>query len=253
MFEMVNILEAAFLGLISGLLPVYIGLLPISLLKRLSISTRSLLVNFSLGILLFLFADVTSEAIDLSKSTWQGSLLLTLGIALGLIIPGIISLRKTSGGNAISSDDKQKNEAGFFRSYLISFGIGLHNLGEGLALGAAYGSGQLSLTFLLPIGFALHNGTEGLAISGPILESKFSIKEPIAMGFIAGFPTIIGSMIGSVAYSDLFGALFFSLASGALLFVVLELARRSLPSWRLYWGVLLGILVMFFTDLLLSL
>jgi ZIP family zinc transporter len=249
---MASILEAAFLGLISGLIPVYMGLLPIPLLKRLSLTTRSLLISFSLGILLFLFADVTSEAIDLSKTTWQGSILLTLGMTLGLIIPSIISLRKTGGGIVTLSEPKQKSEAGFFQSYLISFGIGLHNLGEGLALGAAYGSGQLSLTFLLLVGFALHNGTEGLAISGPILESKFSIKEPLVMGFIAGFPTIIGSMIGSIAYSDLFGALFFSLASGALLFVVIELAKRSPPSLRLYFGILLGIFVMLFTDLLLS-
>ncbi|MCX6642557.1 MAG: ZIP family metal transporter [Candidatus Bathyarchaeota archaeon] len=240
---MTNILEAAFLGLISGLLPVYLGLLPIPLLKRLSPTIRSLLVNFSLGILLFLFADVTMEAFDLAKTTWQGSLLVVLGLTFGLIMPGLNSLRRNIG---------EKGDNTFLSSYLISFGIGLHNLGEGLALGAAYGSGQITLTTLLLVGFALHNGTEGLAISGPILENRFGLKEPLIMGFIAGFPTIIGSMIGSIAYSDLFGDLFFSLASGALLFVVLELARRSHSSKTLYLGLILGILVMYFTDLLLS-
>ena len=249
---MVSILSAALLGLIAGLLPVYIGLLPIPLLKRFSPSTRSLLVSFSLGILLFLFADVTGEAIESAKTTWQGSLLLLSGLALGLFIPGAISLRRGNEGITGLSDAEHERGVSLFPSYLISLGIGLHNLGEGLALGAAYGSGQISLTMLLVVGFTLHNGTEGLAISGPLLENRVSLKEPLIMGFIAGFPTIIGSVIGSIAYSDLFGVLFFSLASGALLFVVLELARRSRPSKGLYTGIVLGILVMYLTELLLS-
>jgi zinc transporter ZupT len=72
------------------------------------------------------------------------------------------------------------------------------------------------------------------------------------MGFLAGFPTIVGCIIGSIAYSDLLGALFFSVAGGALLFVVVELLRKAPPSRGTYLGLTIGILLMYFTDLLLS-
>jgi ZIP family zinc transporter len=249
---MVSVISAALLGLISGLVPVYLGLLPIPLLKRLSPYTRSLLVSFSLGILVFLFADVTGQAVESAKKTWQGSLFLVSGLVLGLLLPSIISLKRNTGGNVSSPKAEPRRSVGLFSAYLISFGIGLHNLGEGLALGAAYGGGQISLTTLLVVGFTLHNGTEGLAISGPILDDRVGLKEPLIMGFIAGFPSVIGSVLGSIAYTDLFGVLFFSLASGALLYVIFELARLSHPSKALYSGMILGILVMYFTDLLLS-
>lgn len=135
---------------------------------------------------------------------------------------------------------------------MISVGIGLHNLGEGLAIGSAYSSGQLGLTTILVVGFALHNGTEGLGISGPISDAPIRFREPFVMGFLAGFPTIIGSAIGSIAYSDLWGTLFFSVAGGALLFVVVELLRRAQPSKGTFSGLAFGILLMYFTDLLLS-
>ena len=144
------------------------------------------------------------------------------------------------------------DDARFLTAYIISVGIGLHNLGEGLAIGSAYVAGQLALTNTLVVGFALHNGTEGLGISGPISDAPFHIREPLAMGFLAGFPTIVGCVIGSIAYSDLLGALFFSVAGGALLFVVVELLRRASPSRGTYLGLATGILLMYFTDLLLS-
>ena len=114
--------------------------------------------------------------------------------------------------------------------YIISFAIGMHNLGEGLALGSAYAAGQFALTTLLVVGFALHNGTEGIAISGPVSDIQVRKRELALMGFLAGAPTIIGSILGSQFYSEVAGALFFSIAAGALLYVIVELLRRAQSS-----------------------
>jgi len=137
-------------------------------------------------------------------------------------------------------------------AYVISAAIGLHNLGEGLAIGAAYAGGQLALTTVLVVGFALHNGTEGMAIAGPVSEIPIHARDPLIMGFMAGFPTVLGSILGATLYSELAGIFFFSMAAGALLYVTIELTRRAQIPKSTFTGVALGILLMYFTDLLLA-
>ena len=246
---MVDVLYAAAIGCVAGLIPVYLGLLPLPLFRRLSPSKRSFLTAFSIGILLFLFIDVTGEAVDLSKQYAYGPLLFTAGLAIGLGIPLLISTRRYHAGDRSSS---ASDAARSLTAYIISVAIGLHNLGEGLAIGSAYAAGQLALTTVLVIGFALHNGTEGMAISGPASDIPVRARDPVIMGFLAGFPTVIGSIIGSVFYSSLAGAFFFSTAAGALLFVVVELLRRAQSPRNTFAGLLVGILLMYFTELLLT-
>jgi len=248
---MVDILHSIALGFIAGLIPVYLGLLPLPLFRRLSTSKRNLLISFSIGILLFLFVDVTGEAVELSKQTAYSSFLFLIGLVVGVGVPLAISSRKqrVSGESStpgVNSADKS------LTAYIISGAIGLHNLGEGLALGAAYAGGQLALTTILVIGFALHNGTEGMAIAGPISDIHIRAKEPLLMGLLAGFPTIVGSIVGSMFYSDLAGALFFSTAAGALLYVIIELTKRAYSPKSTFTGIVIGILLMYITDLLLS-
>ena len=249
---MVDVFYSAALGFVSGLVPVYFGLLPLPFFRRLSPSKRNLLISFSIGILLFLFVDVTEEASELSKQTGEiGPLLFAIGLVIGVGVPFMISSRRHMVGresSAIATNSAYKSLA----AYIISVAIGLHNLGEGLALGAAYAGGQFVLTTVLVIGFALHNGTEGLAISGPISDIPTRARDPVLLGFLAGFPTVIGSIIGSIFYSDLAGALFFSTAAGALIYVVIELLRRAQTPKSTFTGLLIGILLMYFTDLLLS-
>jgi ZIP family zinc transporter len=135
-------------------------------------------------------------------------------------------------------------------------GIGLHNFGEGLALGASYAAVTHGLTGVLVVGFALHNGTEGMRITGPISSLPMKLKEPALMGFLAGFPTILGSVVGSLVYSQLVGALFFSAAAGAILYVIIELLRitHAGPTGsRAAIALLVGILLMYFTELIFSL
>ena len=248
---MADILYSIALGLVAGLIPVYLGLLPLPLFRRLPPSSRNLVISFSTGILLFLFSDVTGTAIELAGKAGPGPFLFAIGLVLGLASPFAIASRGR-GTNRLPSVGAMQSDSKFFTAYMISVGIGLHNLGEGLAIGSAYASGQLALTTILVVGFALHNGMEGLGISGPISDAPIHFREPLVMGFLAGFPTIIGSVIGSIAYSDLGGTLFFSVAGGALLFVVVELLRRAYPSKGTFSGLAMGILLTYFTDLLLS-
>ena len=109
----------------------------------------------------------------------------------------------------------------------------------------------MDLTTILLVGFALHNGTEGIAITGSIMGTPIRIREELQMGFMAGFPTVLGSVLGSIKYSNLLGALFFSVTAGALLYVVLEILSRARSSKTAFAGILIGILLMYFTDLLL--
>ncbi len=247
---MVDVLYSITLGIVAGLVPVYLGLLPVPLFRRLSSSKRNLLLSFSIGILLFLFADVTGEGVDLSKLVNFGSLLFAAGLIIGALVPFLVSTRRHSTKDPSNTSNITSKS---LTVYIISFAIGMHNLGEGLALGASYAAGQLALTTLLVVGFALHNGTEGIAISGPVSDIPVHLRELLLMGFLAGFPTVVGSVIGSMFYSDFAGALFFSIAAGALLYVVVELLRRAQSSKSTIAGLLIGILLMYFTDLLLSL
>ena len=248
---MADLIYPIMLGFIAGVVPVYLGLLPVPFLRRLSRPKRDLLVSFSLGILLFLFVDVTTEAIEISKQAAYSPLLFTVGLVLGLGVPFAVSLKRRRDSSNHPSLDKDRAIKSF-TAYVISVAIGLHNLGEGLSIGAAYAGGQLGLTTLLVVGFVIHNGTEGIAISGPISSISIKAKELFLMGFLAGSPTVVGSVVGSILYSDLAGVLFFSTAAGALLYVIVELNRTSSPSKSTFIGIVIGILLMYFTDFLLS-
>jgi len=207
------------------------------------------MVSFSVGILLFLFADVTGEAVELAGHTWYGAMLFAVGLLIGVGVPFAISSKRQR-ANEDPSDLIGQTRT--LTAYIVSLAIGLHNLGEGLAIGAAYAGGQFALTTVLVVGFALHNGTEGIAIAGPVSEIHFRIRDPLVMGFVAGFPTVLGSILGATFYSELAGGLFFSLAAGALLYVIIELTKRAQAPKSTFVGIVMGILLMYLTDLLLT-
>ncbi len=249
---MADLAFSIFLGVIAGLIPVYLGLIPTPYFKRASPARRNLLISFSLGVLLFLFVEVASNATELAKSASWGPLLFALGLVLGVGSPALVShRRRIRHVKNPPPTEATKSTAKMFTAYMISLGIGLHNLGEGLALGASYATGQLALTATLVIGFAIHNGTEGMGISGPISDFPVRFKEPLLLGFLAGFPTVLGSAIGFLAYSSQIGSLFFSAAAGALLYVIIELLQISYSPKNTFVGVTVGILLMYLTGLLL--
>ncbi len=248
---MADLAFSIFLGVIAGLIPVYLGLIPTPYFKKASPSQRNFLISFSLGVLLFLFVEVGSNATELARSSSWGPPLFALGLVLGVGSPALVSHRRRIRQVKNPLTEATKTTAKMFTAYMISLGIGLHNLGEGLALGASYATNQLALTTTLVIGFAIHNGTEGMGISGPISDFPVRFKEPLLLGLIAGFPTVLGSAIGFLAYSSQIGSLFFSAAAGALLYVIIELLQISYSPKNTFVGVTIGILLMYTTGLLL--
>lgn len=255
---MTDLLYAGFLGLVAGFIPVYMGLAPLGYLRRLSDTWRTALLSLSAGILLFLFADVAAEGVEFADAG-NVPYLFVVGLLLGLLVPVAVSrrgsIRRAGPAPAAPADARPavSGAAKLFTAYSISFGVGLHNFGEGLAIGTAYAAGALSLTTLLVLGFFLHNSMEGLGITAPIASIRTRWREPVMLGFLAGFPTVLGSMVGSVAASDALSALFFAAAAGALLFVIVELLRLTAapkPTVSVYAGIALGVLVMYATGLL---
>jgi ZIP family zinc transporter len=256
---MFSLLYVLFLGIVAGLLPVYLGLVPLWFLRRISETWRGFLVSVSLGILLFLFADVTGESLTLAGPPGLSSPLFVVGITLGVFAPVYVARKRRLDyiiTRERSGDNPDMKKLGFFTAYMLSVGIGMHNFGEGLAIGAAYSAGQFVLTSVLVVGFALHNGTEGFGIAAPISTVHLKLKDPLTLGLIAGFPTVIGSAVGYLAYSAYLGVFFFAVAAGALLYVIVELLRIANVYPRVettFAGITFGMLLMFGTNLLLSL
>jgi len=137
-------------------------------------------------------------------------------------------------------------------AWLIALGIGLHNLGEGLAIGSAYVLGEMSLGAMLVIGFTIHNATEGIAIVAPILKDRVHIKRLIGLGALAGIPTIFGCWIGAFTYSSLWSILFLGIGAGALIQVILVILSRRTTTEILQplniLGLILGFLFMYGTG-----
>ncbi len=147
--------------------------------------------------------------------------------------------------------------AGFALALLIAIGIGVHNFGEGLAIGASFALGELQLGTFLIVGFMIHNVTEGLGIATPIAKTRVRVLALAALVLVAGAPTILGAWIGGYSSSDVLGALFFGIAAGAAFQVVVEVGRyvaRTAPgglrSGYSIGGFVAGVAAMYATGIL---
>ncbi len=243
----------ALIGLYVGMIPVAIGLLWYPLLRRLEQRWIHFALALTAGLLIFLGIDALHEALEAAEqvaSAFQGVGLVFVAMLGTLLLLQAISRRSVSEGG-------QRGRLSV--AILIALGIGLHNLGEGLAIGAAYSLGEAALGAFLIIGFMLHNTTEGLGIVAPIAKDRPRIRTLIGLGLLAGAPTILGAWIGGLAYSPLYATIFLSVGVGAIAQVVIALygvvARESSGS---VWspvnavGVLAGLLVMYGTGLLVA-
>ncbi len=142
-------------------------------------------------------------------------------------------------------------------SLLIAVGIGLHNFGEGLAIGASAATGAIGLATILVIGFALHNATEGFGIVAPLAADGDppSWRFLLLMGLIGGGPTFVGTAVGRQFTSPAVSVVFLTLAAGSIIYVVIQLvgvAHKSQRKDLLYWGVLLGLAAGFITDMVVT-
>ncbi|HET6702987.1 MAG TPA: ZIP family metal transporter [Gemmatimonadaceae bacterium] len=241
----------ALLGVYVGVIPVFLGLLWFPALRTASRRWLDFFLALTVGLLIFLGVDAFAEALETATrvpGAFQG---------LGLVLLGVLGTPLALA--AIGHRGRAKREASspFHVALLIAIGIGLHNLGEGLAIGAAYSTGAIALGTFLIIGFLLHNTTEGLGILAPIAKEQPSIGRLAMLGAIAGVPTVLGAWIGAFTYSPLWTTLFFAIGAGAIVQVVWELiklfARRSeggLTAPMNVAGLMAGLLIMYLTGLL---
>jgi zinc transporter ZupT len=249
------------LGAYAGVVPVFLGLLWYPFLRSLGSSGVHFVLSLTVGLLVFLGVETLHEAFEVADrvpAAYQGVALILLGVAGTLIALAAAGARKPRAAQIASSAD-----SGAWRlASLISLGIGLHNLGEGLAIGASYVLGEVALGVFLLVGFTLHNTTEGLAILAPLLRARVSIGRLALLGALAGVPTIIGAWVGGFVYSDAASLLFLAIGAGAIFQVVYQVLRFQSreaglvpalirPAGSL--GLATGFLVMYGTGLLVSL
>lgn len=249
----------ALIGLLVGVIPVALGLAWLPSLRRADPRWVAAFMALTAGLLSFLALDALAEALDLQArlpSGLQGPGLILLGVAASYLGLTFVAQRFSTRGNR----DRSAPLEGVALATLVAIGIGLHNLGEGLAIGSSIAIGELALGTFLIIGFMVHNVTEGLGIAAPIAGGeRVNAWRLAALALVAGGPAILGGWIGGFLTSDVLGVFFFALAVGAALQVVVEvgryIARRApggLRSGHVVGGYLAGIVVMYTTGLLVA-
>lgn len=250
------------LGLYAGVIPVLVGLLWYPFLRRIDRKWIHFYLSLTVGLLAFLVVDAfedTLEASALVPEGFQAAGLIAVGV-IGAIV-GLRALGNLGRGRGGGSAGAGAGGAspGLTVAYLIAISIGLHNLGEGLAIGAAFSLGEIALGSFLVIGFALHNTTEGLAIVAPVADRRPALRHFAFMGGIAGVPTVLGAWAGGFSYSPTLATFFLALGAGAIVQVIVEVTRLIRKSWPqgLFTplnatGLLLGLLVMYGTALMVT-
>jgi zinc transporter ZupT len=245
------------LGIYVGIIPVGLGLLWYPFLRRVGRRWMNFFLSLTVGLLIFLGVDTLEEALEsatLLPGAFQGVGLIAVGLIASVML--LIAI-----GQKTRSTTQSKGEAygRLVLAYMISVGIGLHNLGEGLAIGAAYALGEIALGAFLIVGFTIHNTTEGLAIVAPAAKDKLNLRQLVLMGVIAGVPTILGAWIGGFTYVPALSVLFLAIGAGAIWQVVYELVkflRRASASQAgalvTFAGLIAGLLIMYVTGLLVA-
>ena len=305
-----DIQQASFFAVIGtyvGVIPVLIGLLWYPFIKRLSANKYNFFLSLTTGLLVFLGIDALVEANEIAgenvAKAFNGQVLIAMVTIVSFLSLLYISeklveralVRKhfhsanqsattttpTSTSTLLpatvphSAPEKGMMAKPLAISLMISIGIGLHNLGEGLAIGAAVLLGQVAFSTFLIVGFTLHNTTEGLAIVAPMAKAgKVKIRKLLLMGLIAGAPAIIGTWIGGFLYSPFAAIIFLAVGAGAIFQVVFSIAsmmaknnndksdiesntdnnesnrKPSFLSTSVISGFIIGMVIMYVTSLL---
>jgi zinc transporter ZupT len=251
----------ALVGIYVGLIPVAIGMLWLPWIRRIDPRWVQFVLALTVGLLAFLGIDALLEGTEIAATGPQalgGASLVFLGAGIAYL--GLVAVDGWLRGRG---ERAEQSGAGPWRlAFLVALGIGLHNLGEGLAIGSAYAIGSLALGASLIVGFALHNTTEGLAIVSPVAKGGDAAKASLArfagLGFLAGAPAILGTWIGASAFNPSLAALLFGLGAGAIAQVIVQIAPSVRDaSGRLLnplsaGGMLTGVLLMYATGLLVA-
>ena len=243
------------IGLYVGVIPVFLGIFWFPALRKLGRRTMAFLMAATVGLLIFLGLDTFVEALEVAAqlpSAFQGVGLIGIGTVGTFMLLDAIS----------SSQARLHRDGGAQRlavASMIALGIGLHNLGEGLAIGAAYNVGEIALGTFLVVGFIIQNITEGLGIIAPILRDRPGIGRLAMMGLLGGAPAILGAWIGGFSPSPFLAVLFLAIGTGAILEVVYEIAKlirhdtaRESQPYSILAGVMTGMALLWVTGLLIK-
>lgn len=243
------------IGLYVGVIPVFLGIFWFPALRQMGRRTMTFLMAATAGLLIFLGLDTISEALEVAAkvpTSFQGIGLIGIGTVAAFLLLDAISNRQT--GTAGSEMEKRLSIA-----FTIAVGIGIHNLGEGLAIGAAYNIGEIALGTFLVVGFIIQNITEGLGIIAPVLRDRPGIGKLALMGLVGGAPAIIGAWIGGYTPSPFLTVFFLAIGAGAIFQVVYEIAKmiqrdiqREPMPMIVFSGVLTGMLMLWVTGLLIK-
>ena len=272
----------ALIGLYVGVIPVAIGMLWLPWVRTVDARWIRFLLAFTVGLLAFLGIDALLEGTELAgtgPASLGGAALVWLGavaayLALTAVdgwlrgrrkeVTGAEALEDGGNGRPLGDDGRGRPlgedaaRSAWRAAFLVALGIGLHNLGEGLAIGSAYAVGSLALGAALVVGFALHNTTEGLAIVAPTARARLSLRRLALLGLLAGAPAVLGAWIGASAFHPSVAALLFGVGAGAIAQVIVQILPQvrerdgRLLSPLVCAGLLGGLLVMYATGLLVS-
>ena len=246
-----TIVAYGLLGIYVGVIPVILGMLWFPFMRQIDRKWMNAILALTIGLLLFLFVDTVLEAIEIAEEmpgVFQGIPVVFLGTLLSLGVLLVVGQRR-DGNSPLAI------------ATLLALGIGLHNLGEGLAIGAAFATGAAALGSFLVIGFTLHNITEGVGIAAPLLRGERpSLRTFFLLALLAGGPAILGTWIGGFAFNPFLATLFLSIGAGAILQVIWEVGKLLMReaqhnaqpalSWLNFGGLTIGILVMYLTAFL---
>jgi zinc transporter ZupT len=248
----------ALIGLYVGVIPVAIGMLWLPWVRTMDVRWMRFVLAFTVGLLAFLGIDALLEGTELAgqgSEALGGASLVWLGAAGAyLVLAGVDAWLADRRDRARDGD-----ALGLRSAFLVALGIGLHNLGEGLAIGSAYAVGSLALGAALVVGFALHNTTEGLAIVAPVARSGAARPRTLMLlGLLAGAPAILGAWIGASFFNPSIAALMFGVGAGAIAQVIVQIWRQMRGDVQrgltpgVAGGLVTGLLVMYATGLLVS-
>jgi len=252
----------ALLGIYVGVIPVCLGMLWLPFVRRIGSQWIVALIAFTVGLLAFLGIDAGLEGLEIAAEAP------TAFGATGLVFAGALAaylvLAAVDAHLSARGERKAGAAGGLYLALLVAIGIGLHNLGEGLAIGSAYATGALALGAFLVVGFAIHNTTEGLAIVAPLrggdgaAAARPGLGRLLALGLIAGAPAVLGAWIGASAFDPSLAALLFGVGVGAIARVIVQIAPSMRDGAGRYLhpvsvaGMLAGIVALYATGLLVS-
>jgi hypothetical protein len=210
----------ALVGLFVGFIPIAIGFAFYPAMQSFGAAGREFAMALTVGLLAFLLIDTVAEGLEVAEAAASG-LKADLIVWLSALITCLALLGYGRRGG--------KPPRGEALAMFIAIGIGVHNLGEGLAIGASFAVGEVALASFLVLGFALHNVSEGIAISAPIRKDAISLTKLFWLALIAGGPAIIGTIAGAASISPVWTALAFGIGAGAILQVIIEVSSML---WR---------------------